>query len=414
MKEKFPGITVFEQPTDWEGAKASAALQTRLAQHPDINGIYMQAGGVFLPPTLQLLQQKNLLMPPGDPKHISIISNDGIPQEFDAIRKGQIDATVSQPADLYAKYALFYAKAARRRARPSSPARPTTTAPSSSSRTAPGGPAARAAGHQGQRRRPTLWGNQSRQVDDRRTTSRLRDGGPAGGRPSASASASAPPPRCDDVGIAVAPGRDPRPGRPQRRRQVDARVDPDRAAARPTRARCASTASRRPPLGRPGRLARARRLRLPALHDHPDAHRSPRTCSSTGRTERPADPLAAAAPAGRGAARRVRRGRRPRRPRRGPRASSSGSWSRSRGRCRSAPGSSSSTSRPPSSTRPAIERLFARLRALSATGRDDAVHLPPPAGGVRGLRHRHRVARRAAHPDRARRRPSTTTHWSRR
>ena len=29
-----------------------------------------------------------------------------------AIGEGQIDATVSQPADLYAKYALFYIKAA--------------------------------------------------------------------------------------------------------------------------------------------------------------------------------------------------------------------------------------------------------------------------------------------------------------
>ncbi len=29
-----------------------------------------------------------------------------------AIRKGNIDATVSQPADLYAKYALYYAEAA--------------------------------------------------------------------------------------------------------------------------------------------------------------------------------------------------------------------------------------------------------------------------------------------------------------
>ncbi|MET7419760.1 sugar ABC transporter substrate-binding protein [Dactylosporangium sp. NPDC005555] len=112
MSSKFPGITVFAEPTDWEGAKASAALQTRLAQHPDINGIYMQAGGVFLAPTLQLLRTKNLLVPPSDPKHIFIVSNDGIPQEFDAIRKGEIDATVSQPADLYAKYALFYAKAA--------------------------------------------------------------------------------------------------------------------------------------------------------------------------------------------------------------------------------------------------------------------------------------------------------------
>ncbi|GAA0932012.1 sugar ABC transporter substrate-binding protein [Virgisporangium aurantiacum] len=112
MKTKFPNITVFEEPTDWEGAKASAALQTRLAQHPDIKGIYMQAGGVFLAPTLQLLRSKNLLVPPSDPKHIFIVSNDGIPQEFDAIRKGEIDATVSQPADLYAKYALYYAKAA--------------------------------------------------------------------------------------------------------------------------------------------------------------------------------------------------------------------------------------------------------------------------------------------------------------
>lgn len=112
MKSRFPDITVFAEPTDWEGTKASAALQTRLAQHPDIKGIYMQAGGVFLAPTLQLLRSKGLLVPPTDPKHIFIISNDGIPQEFEAIRKGEIDATVSQPADLYAKYALFYAKAA--------------------------------------------------------------------------------------------------------------------------------------------------------------------------------------------------------------------------------------------------------------------------------------------------------------
>ena len=48
----------------------------------------------------------------GEEGHIIIVSNDGIPQELDAIRKGEIDATVSQPADLYAKYALFYAKAA--------------------------------------------------------------------------------------------------------------------------------------------------------------------------------------------------------------------------------------------------------------------------------------------------------------
>jgi simple sugar transport system substrate-binding protein/ribose transport system substrate-binding protein len=112
MKKEFPGVTVYPLATNWDGSVASSKLQTLLAQHPDINGIYMQAGGVFLQPTLSLLKQKGLLKPAGTQGHIAIISNDGIPQEFDAIRNGQIDATVSQPADLYAKYALYYAQAA--------------------------------------------------------------------------------------------------------------------------------------------------------------------------------------------------------------------------------------------------------------------------------------------------------------
>jgi simple sugar transport system substrate-binding protein/ribose transport system substrate-binding protein len=53
-----------------------------------------------------------MLKTAGKAGHIVIVSNDGIPQEFDAIRKGEIDATVSQPADAYAKYGMFYIKAA--------------------------------------------------------------------------------------------------------------------------------------------------------------------------------------------------------------------------------------------------------------------------------------------------------------
>jgi len=111
MRAKFPNIKVLPQETNWKGEVASAKLQDALNQGT-VNGIYMQAGGVFLAPTIALLEQKKLLVPPTDPKHIFIVSNDGIPAEFDAIKKGQIDATVSQPADLYAKYALVYAKAA--------------------------------------------------------------------------------------------------------------------------------------------------------------------------------------------------------------------------------------------------------------------------------------------------------------
>lgn len=112
MAKDFPGITVFPLPTDWKGDVASHKLQTLLTQHPDIDGIYLQAGGVFLDPTLALLRQKGLLRPAGAPGHISVVSNDGIPQELDAIRRREIDATVSQPADLYAEYALYYARAA--------------------------------------------------------------------------------------------------------------------------------------------------------------------------------------------------------------------------------------------------------------------------------------------------------------
>jgi simple sugar transport system substrate-binding protein/ribose transport system substrate-binding protein len=111
MKQKYPNIKVLAEPTNWVGDTAASKLQDALNAGP-VNGIYMQAGGVFLAPTLALLKQKNLLVPPTDPKHITIISNDGIPAEFQAIKAGQIDATISQPADLYAKYGLFYAQAA--------------------------------------------------------------------------------------------------------------------------------------------------------------------------------------------------------------------------------------------------------------------------------------------------------------
>ena len=41
-----------------------------------------------------------------------VVSNDGIPEELKNIAEGNIDATVSQPADLYARYGLYYVQAA--------------------------------------------------------------------------------------------------------------------------------------------------------------------------------------------------------------------------------------------------------------------------------------------------------------
>ncbi|HEX8346541.1 MAG TPA: sugar ABC transporter substrate-binding protein [Actinoplanes sp.] len=109
MKKNFPQITVFGEATNWDGAIASQKLQTRLTQHPDIKGVYMEAS-FALSGTLQVLRQRNLLVKPDDPKHVWIVSNDGIPEELKNISEGLIDATVSQPADLYAKFSVAYLK----------------------------------------------------------------------------------------------------------------------------------------------------------------------------------------------------------------------------------------------------------------------------------------------------------------
>ncbi|GAA3781722.1 sugar ABC transporter substrate-binding protein [Streptomyces phyllanthi] len=111
MKKNYPDIKVFGEATNWDGAVAAQKLQTRLTQHPDIKGVYMQSS-FALSGTLQVLKQKGLLVGPKDKKHVFVVSNDGIPEELKNIADGKIDATVSQPADLYAKYALYYLKAA--------------------------------------------------------------------------------------------------------------------------------------------------------------------------------------------------------------------------------------------------------------------------------------------------------------
>jgi ABC-type sugar transport system substrate-binding protein len=111
MKQNYPGVKVYGEATNWDGATAAQKLQTDLTAHPNIKGVYMQSS-FALSGTLQVLKQKGLLVDPKDPEHVFVVSNDGIPEELTDIAAGKIDATVSQPADQYAKYALYYLQAA--------------------------------------------------------------------------------------------------------------------------------------------------------------------------------------------------------------------------------------------------------------------------------------------------------------
>ncbi|MFF4398683.1 sugar ABC transporter substrate-binding protein [Streptomyces sp. NPDC001480] len=111
MKANYPDIKVFAEATNWDGEVAAQKLQTDLSAHPDIKGIYMQAS-FALSGTLHVLKQQGMFAGPKDKKHVFVVSNDGIPRELENISDGNIDATVSQPVDLYAKYGLYYLKAA--------------------------------------------------------------------------------------------------------------------------------------------------------------------------------------------------------------------------------------------------------------------------------------------------------------
>jgi ABC-type sugar transport system substrate-binding protein len=111
MSKSFPNIKVHGEPAKWDGPTAASDLQTALTQDKNIRGIYMESS-FALAGTLQVLSQDKLTAKAGNAAHIFIVSNDGIPQELADIKAGLIDATVSQPADQYAKYGLYYAQAA--------------------------------------------------------------------------------------------------------------------------------------------------------------------------------------------------------------------------------------------------------------------------------------------------------------
>jgi ABC-type sugar transport system substrate-binding protein len=110
MAANFPKIKVFAEPTKWDTPTAIGQLNTVLAGNK-IQGLYMQAS-IYLSATLADLSSKGLLKPAGTAGHIVMVSNDGVKAEFTAIQAGSLDATIDQPADLYAKYGLFYAQQA--------------------------------------------------------------------------------------------------------------------------------------------------------------------------------------------------------------------------------------------------------------------------------------------------------------
>ncbi len=107
MQANDPGVKVLKEPTVWTDATAVTDAQNAInAYGSQLKAIYSQWSS---PDTgiIPLLKSKN--MGPGSANPVILISDDGVPFEMCDIANGTVTASQSQPADLYAKYALTYA-----------------------------------------------------------------------------------------------------------------------------------------------------------------------------------------------------------------------------------------------------------------------------------------------------------------
>ena len=117
----------------WKGDVAATGLDTPPDRQPGREGASTcrRAASTWRRRCRPCKSQGACCSPAGDAGHIVIVSNDGIPQEFDAIRRARSTRPCRSPPTSTPSTACSTSRR-RWQGRPSSRARPTTTAPSSS------------------------------------------------------------------------------------------------------------------------------------------------------------------------------------------------------------------------------------------------------------------------------------------
>jgi simple sugar transport system substrate-binding protein/ribose transport system substrate-binding protein len=111
MKANYPNLKVVEYATKWDTPTAVNDAKTALSQYSDLKGIYVHWSGP-VPGIIAAEKASGKFTKVGKPGHVVLFSDDGTPQEHGWIRAGEEDGTISQPANLYAQFAVFYAKQA--------------------------------------------------------------------------------------------------------------------------------------------------------------------------------------------------------------------------------------------------------------------------------------------------------------
>lgn len=104
---QYPDIELIERPTEWDADQQVSAFQTVLSANPDLRGVFQQAD-YALDATNNVLAQAGRTEPVGEDGHIYNISIDATPRALELIREGVMDASISQPLDLYARFGVDY------------------------------------------------------------------------------------------------------------------------------------------------------------------------------------------------------------------------------------------------------------------------------------------------------------------
>lgn len=103
-----PGVKLLKDPTEWTTSTADTDAQNAInAYGTKLKAVYSQWSSPDLG-IIKYLRQKGY-GPLGSAKHVIIVSDDGVPFEMCDIQRGWVDASSSQPANLYALGALQYA-----------------------------------------------------------------------------------------------------------------------------------------------------------------------------------------------------------------------------------------------------------------------------------------------------------------
>lgn len=108
MRATFPHVKVIDRQMNWMTDQCSQIADTELKANRAIRGIYMASETICMSPVLSALKAAGREVPVGQPGHVYTIGIDGSPFALQMVRAGKLDADLSQPLNLYAKYGVTY------------------------------------------------------------------------------------------------------------------------------------------------------------------------------------------------------------------------------------------------------------------------------------------------------------------